>query len=72
MPSGWHAGAHHVRNFMDGAGGILLRCKCGWSTPAARDESEALAAEHRAQFLDDVPALTPLELSDGETKGSEA
>lgn len=55
MPSGWHAGAHHVRNFMDGAGDIVLRCKCGWSMPVLRDESEALAAEHMAQFPSDDP-----------------
>ena len=59
MASGWHAGKHHVRNFMDGAGGIILRCKCGWETPAARNESEALAAEHMAQFPSDDPSLVP-------------
>ena len=57
---------------MDGDGSLTLKCKCGWETPATYENDEALAAEHRAQFLDDVPALTPLELSDGETKGSEA
>ena len=57
MPSGWHAGAHHVRNFSDGQGDIVLKCKCGWSSPARRDESEALAAEHMARFPSDDPSL---------------
>jgi hypothetical protein len=43
---------------MDGAGGIILRCKCGWSMPAPRDESEALADEQMARFPDDDPETT--------------
>ena len=57
MPSGWHAGAHHVRNFGDSAGGIVLRCKCGWEQPCSYADSEALAAEHIAQYPSDDPAL---------------
>lgn len=57
MPSGWHAGAHHVRNFGDEASGLILKCKCGWTKRCSYAESEPLTAEHTAQFPDDDPAL---------------
>ena len=56
---------------MDGAGEIILRCKCGWSMPAPRDESESLAAEHMAQFPDDDPAKTWNRPRAAERTGSE-
>jgi hypothetical protein len=63
MPSGWHAGAHHVRNFGNGDGTLTLRCKCGWETPATYKDAEDLAAEHMAQFPSDdhlfVVSATP-------------
>lgn len=63
MPSGWHAGEHHVRFFIDD-GVCTLRCKCGWSyvmTPEfawARGEPwRAMAAAHVDSFRTTDPAI---------------
>ena len=55
MPTAWSAGDHDTKNFTREGGGLIVRCKCGWS----EDATYATYDEVRRAHLDSFPSTDP-------------